>query len=61
MKDTEYGNIKIPMGTLEQIDEIVANQSNGYRSRNEACVDAIRRFVRKFKGEGNETHNSKCD
>lgn len=55
-----YMNISVPKKLVEQIDTIVANQTNGYRSRNEACVDAIRRFVRNFKnnrtlGEEHET------
>jgi len=46
-----YVNISVPEKLAEQIDNIVANQINGYRSRNEACVDAIRRFIRKFDGD----------
>ena len=39
------------MGLLKEVDEIVENQANGYRSRNEFCVDAIRSLVRKTKNK----------
>lgn len=49
-----YVNISIPEKLAELIDEIVANRTNGYRSRNEACVDAIRRFTRNYQPTGGD-------
>jgi len=56
-----YVNISVPEKLTEQIDTIVANQTNGYRSRNEACVDAIRRFVRNFKNNRTLTNKNNND
>ena len=58
MKDTIYGNIKVPIGLLEEVDKIIDEQSNGYRSRNEFCVDAVRRVLREFKDNGGEKDRS---
>lgn len=50
MKETEYGNIKVPLGLLSEVDKIVEKEKNGYRSRNEFCVDAIRQILRNLRG-----------
>ena len=40
-----YVTIKIPKGLAEEVDKIVADKSKGFRSRNEFCVNAIRKEV----------------
>lgn len=44
MKD-EYVTIQLPKGLAEEVDKIVADKSKGFRSRNEFCVNAIRKEV----------------
>ncbi len=49
MKDTEYGNVKVPTGLLLEADKIVSIDKNGFRSRNEFCVHAIRETLKEYR------------
>ena len=63
MTEKKYNNVTFTVGLLDEVDAIVANQANGYRSRNEFCVDAVRRLVLNYKN-GNKNYqpeNEKTD
>ena len=60
---TRYVNLNLPIPLAEQIDKIVNNREFGYRSRNEFCMEAIRKKLRNFNyngvgGSGNR--NKQC-
>jgi len=63
MKDTEYGNVKIPMGLLLEVDKIVSTERNGFRSRNEFCVHAIREILKEYRNnyQPDKQHRKKKD
>lgn len=44
-----YTTIRLPDFLINQIDKVVSDKGNGFRSRNEFCVDAIRRILRKYR------------
>jgi len=60
---TDYVPVNMPIPLLKKVDKIVENQSNGYRSRNEFCVDAVRRLSLKFINnyQPNKQHRKKKD
>ena len=45
MTERKYNNVTFPQALLDEVDKIVKDKSAGYRSRNEFCVDAVRRLV----------------
>ncbi len=53
MKDTEYGNIKVPMGLLLEVDKIIFDGSLGYASRNQFCVNGIRILKESYLNNNN--------
>lgn len=56
-----YVTVQMPVPLMEMVDKIVENRSNGYRSRNEFCVDSVRKWVRKFKKQSTPTNKNNND
>jgi hypothetical protein len=51
---TKTGNkthmtVQMPIGLISEVDEIIKQKSLGFRSRNEFCVDCVRRIVRTYQ------------
>ena len=40
-----YVSVQMPTGLTGEVDILINNQVLGYRSRNEFCVDAVRRRI----------------
>lgn len=53
-----YTTVRLPDFLIDQIDDVVRDKINGFRSRNEFCVDAVRRALKDFKNNGGETNGS---
>ena len=49
---TRYVNVNLPIPLAQQIDKIINNPVNGYRSRNEFCIEAIRIKIKEYKENG---------
>lgn len=48
--------VQMPTGLMAEVDELIKNNSLGYRSRNEFCVEAVRLRVDYIKN--NNQNNS---
>lgn len=48
--------VQMPIGLISEVDEIIKQKSLGFRSRNEFCVDCVRRIVRTYN-ENNSNQN----
>jgi len=46
---TDYIPVNVPLPLLKEVDKVVANQSNGFRSRNEFCVHSIREILKEYR------------
>ena len=49
--------VQIPIGLLSEVDKIIEQKSLGFRSRNEFCVDCVRRIVRIYQSKDS---NNNC-
>ena len=55
-----YTTIRLPDFLIKQIDDFVKDKQNCYRSRNEFCVDGVRRFILHLRAKnGNKDYQPK--
>lgn len=50
---TRYVTLNLPIPLAKEVDKIIEQKKEGYRSRNEFCMEAIRKHVASFRmGDG---------
>jgi len=49
---TRYVTVNLPIPLAEEVDKIVKDERNGFRSRNEFVVDAVRKHLIYYKNNG---------
>lgn len=52
--------MQLPIPLAREVDIIISDKTRGYRSRNEFCVEAIRRRMEDIKNNGNRTQLLEC-
>jgi len=52
-----YVTVNLPVSLAEQIDMIISEKKQGYRSRNEFCLEAIRKHLR-YIGHNGGSNNA---
>jgi len=57
---TRYVNLNLPIPLAKEVDKIIGNPINGYRSRNEFCMEAIRTKIREYNSGGVDDKGKKA-
>ena len=57
---TRYVSMQLPIPLAREVDILISDKTRGYRSRNEFCVEAIRRRIEYIKNNGNQTQLLEC-